>query len=249
MLSMFRRWFTGPAKPVRVHSVRPALEALETRAVPSVTTFTVASEIVNSPENFADFISGEYLRFLRRPADAAGLSFFVASMEQGLSAETVEADFVSSTEYILDHGNNATLWLSGLYNDLLGRTPDAAGFNNWLNALAAGATPFQVAAGFVTSVERETIVIRQDYAAFLGRAPDATGLNHWLSVLQSGFSRSAVASGIIASTEFFQRSGNTNADFVIAAFEDVLNRIPSASELAVFLAQLGTPLPLAAAKP
>jgi Domain of unknown function (DUF4214) len=249
MWNMLRRLFARPARATRVYTAKPALEGLETRAVPSVTTLTVASEIVNSPEHFADFVNGEYLRFLRRPADAAGLSFFVASMEQGLSAETVEADFVSSTEYILDHGNNATLWLSGLYNDLLGRTPDVAGLNSWLNALAAGATPFQVAAGFVTSVERETIVIRQDYAAFLGRAPDAAGLNHWLSVLQGGFSRSFVASGILASTEFFQRSGNTNSDFVIATFEDVLNRIPSASELAVFLAQLGTPLPLAASKP
>jgi hypothetical protein len=246
MWSILKHLFTRSDKPARVPSARPALEGLETRAVPAVTTFTVASEIVNSPEHFADFVANEYLTFLRRPADAAGLNAFVAAMEQGLSAETVEADFVSSTEYILDHGNNATAWLTGLYNDLLGRAPDLAGLNSWLNALAAGASPFQVAAGFVTSVERETIVIREDYAAFLGRTPDAAGLNHWLSDLQSGLGRSFVASSIIASTEFFRRSGNTNADFVIAAFEDVLGRTPSASELSVFLAQLGTPLPLTA---
>jgi hypothetical protein len=239
MLSILKRLFAGPVKPARVHSARPALEALETRAVPSAATFNVASEIVNSPENFADFVTGEYLRFLRRPPDAGGLNFFVAGMEQGLSPEAVEADFLSSTEYILDHGNNAGTWLTGLYNDLLGRTPDVAGFNSWLGQLAAGATPFQVAAGFTTSVERETIVIREDYAALLGRAPDAAGLNTWLSALQNGSSRAFVASAIIGSNEFFQRNGNTNVNFVVAAFVDVLGRTPSSAELALFLGQLG----------
>jgi hypothetical protein len=251
MLSIFKRLLTGPARPARVNSARPSLEGLETRQVPSAATFNVASEIVNSPENFADFIAGEYVRFLRRPPDAVGLNFFVASMEQGLSPEAVEAAFASSTEYILDHGDNAGLWLAGLYNDLLGRTPDQAGFNNWLNSLTAGETPFQVATGFATSVERETFVIRQDYVAFLGRAPDTAGLNHWLSLLQNGFSRAFVASGIIASNEFFQRNGNTNVNFVIAAFVDVLNRTPSTAEVALFLGQLGnapgTPVSLSSA--
>jgi hypothetical protein len=231
--------FSGPARPARVHSARPILEGLEAREVLSAATLNVASEIVNSPENFADFVTGEYVRFLRRSPDVAGLNFFVTGMEQGLSPEAVEAAFVSSTEYILDHGNDARIWLTGLYNDLLGRTPDLAGFNNWLNNLAAGETPVQVAAGFATSLERETIVIREDYALFLRRAPDINGLNHWLTLLQNGSSRAFVASAIIASNEFFQRNGNTNANFVIAAFTDVLGRTPSTDELALFLGQLG----------
>jgi uncharacterized protein DUF4214 len=78
------------------------------------------------------------------------------------------------------NGNNVDAWLTGLYNGLLGRTPDLVGFNHWLSNLAAGETRFQVAGEFATSVERQTIVIRQGYAAFLGRTPDATGLNTWL---------------------------------------------------------------------
>jgi hypothetical protein len=239
MLSIFKRWFGRPAMTPLPKSAPPILEALETRQVLSSATLNVASAIVNSPEHFADFVAGEFVRFLRRPPDAAGLNSFVASMEQGLSPEAVEAAFVSSPEYILDHGNDVGAWLTGLYNDLLGRTPDLAGFNHWLGNLAAGETPFQVAGEFATSIERETIVIRQDYAAFLGRAPDTNGLNHWLSVLQSGSSRAFVASSIIASNEFFQRNGNTNVNFVVAAFTDVLGRTPSSAELALFLRQLG----------
>jgi Domain of unknown function (DUF4214) len=238
MLSILNRLFARGSQSTPGPRARPALEALETREVLSTATLNVALAIVNSPEHFADFVSNEFVQFLRRPADPVGLSFFVNQLERGLSPETVEAAFVSSPEYILDHGNTVGGFLTGLYNDLLGRTPDLAGFNFWLNRLAAGETPFQVAGQFATGVERETIVIREDYFAFLGRAPDAGGLNHWLTLLHSGFDRAFVAAGILGSNEFFQRNGNTNTNFIVAAFTDVLGRTPSRNELGLFLGQL-----------
>jgi hypothetical protein len=204
----------------------------------AATRFDVASAIVNSPEHFADFITGEYAQFLRRAPDPGGLNFFLGQMEQGMSPEAVEAAFVSSPEYILDHGNNMGTWLSGLYNDLLGRTPDVSGFNHWMSRLAAGETPFQIATEFAHSLERQSIVISQDYATFLGRTPDPGGMNHFLTLLQMGFTRSFVASDIIASTEFFQIHGNTDSNFVTAAFTDVLGRTPSPAELSFFVTQL-----------
>jgi hypothetical protein len=104
--------------------------------------------------------------------------------------------------------------------------------------LAAGETPFQVAMDFATSLERETIVITQDYLSFLGRAPDTGGLQHWLGLLQTGSSRAFVATEIVSSNEFFQVNGGTNSNFIIAAFTDVLGRTPSAAELTMFLGQL-----------
>jgi hypothetical protein len=217
---------------------RPELELLETRAVPSAGTFRVASEIINSPENIGDFVTGEYQRFLRRAPDPVGFNFFVMRMEQGMSPEAVEAVFTSSTEYILNHGNDMRTWLTGLYNDLLGRAPDAAGLAHWLGNLAAGASPLQVALGFTTGVEREKIVITEDYTTFLGRVPDTAGLQHWLGFIQAGFSRAFVAAEIVSSNEFFMLQGGTNTNYVIAAFNLVLARNPSSTELAAFLSQL-----------
>jgi hypothetical protein len=238
MMSLLQRLFAGKSRWTPTPRARPTVETLEGRQLPSAATLAVASAIENSPEHFADFVSSEFVRFLRRAPDAVGLNFFVTRMEQGMSPEAVEAAFVSSTEYIFDHGNTQVGWLTGLYNDLLGRTPDLAGLNHWLNNLAAGETPFQVAGEFATSVERQTIVIREDYADFLGRAPDTTGLNTWLRLLESGVSRTFVASAILGSTEFFQKSGNSNSSFVIAVFSDVLGRTPSIVELNNFVTEL-----------
>jgi hypothetical protein len=201
-----------------------AAERLESREVLSAATFNVASAIVNSPENFSDFVTKEFTTLLRRAPDIQGLDFFVTRMNQGMSPEAVEAAFASSSEYIFDHGNTAVGWLNGVYNDLLGRTPDLMGLNHWLMRMGAGETVVQVAGEIATSTERETMVIRQDYFTFLGRAPDATGLNHWLTLLRSGFTRAFVASAIVGSNEFFLVHGNTNSAFVVAAFSDVLGR-------------------------
>jgi hypothetical protein len=238
MLKALERIFTRPQKSHVSNSAPLAVESLESREVLSAATFNVASAIVNSPENFNDFVTNEFTTLLRRAPDIQGLDFFVNRLEQGMSPEAVEAAFVSSSEYIFNHGNTPVGWLTGVYNDLLGRSPDPGGLNHWLMRMRAGETTFQAAGEIATSTERETIVIRQDYFSFLGRAADASGLNHWLILLQSGFTRAFVASAIVGSNEFFQTHGNTNSTFVVAAFSDVLGRTPSAGELTFFLGQL-----------
>lgn len=238
MLKTLKRILARRQKSQFSKPAQLAVERLESREVLSVATFNVASAIVNSPENFADFVTNEFNSLLRRAPDIQGLDFFVARMEQGMSPEAVEAAFASSSEFIFDHGNTAVGWLNGVYNDLLGRSPDPMGFNHWLTRLQAGETTFQIAGEITTSVERESIVIRQDYISFLGRTPENSGLNHWLTLLQSGFTRASVASAIVGSNEFFQIHGNTNVTFVVAAFNDVLGRTPSSNELTFFLSQL-----------
>ena len=56
------------------------------------------------------------------------------AMKQGLSFEAVEADFVASAEYFQKHGSDNRAWVTGLYNDLLGRAPDAAGLMGYATA-------------------------------------------------------------------------------------------------------------------
>jgi hypothetical protein len=238
MLKTLKRILACRQKSRVSNPTRLAVERLESREVLSVATFSVASAIVNSPENFTDFVTHEFNSLLRRAPDIQGLDFFVSRMEHGMLPEAVEAAFVSSSEYISDHGNTPVGWLNGVYNDLLGRSPDPMGLNHWLTRLQAGETVVQIAHEITTSVERESIVIRQDYISFLGRTPENSGLNHWLTLLQSGFTRAFVASGIVGSNEFFQIHGNTNVAFVVAAFNDVLGRTPDSNELTFFVSQL-----------
>jgi hypothetical protein len=238
MFGLLKRCFAGSADSHRPNKARLDLEELEARQVPTLTPFAFASIVVNSAEHFTDFVTGEYARFLHRAPDPGGLSFFVTSMELGLSPEAVEAAFVSSNEYIFNHGNNVSLWLTGLYNDLLGRAPDSSGFNFWLNNLAAGETTGMVALGFATSPERDAIVISEDYSNFLGRAPDPNGMSHYMALMQAGFTRSFVASDIIGSVEFFRTHGNNDNGLVVATYLDVLSRVPTSTELSFWLSQL-----------
>jgi hypothetical protein len=240
MLKTLKRILARRQKSHVSKSVPLAVDRLERREVLSAATFNVASAIVNSPENFRNLVTTEFTTLLRRAPDIAGLNSFVNQLEQGMSPEAVEAAFASSSEFIMDHGNTAVGWLTGVYNDLLGRAPDVGGLNHWLMRMGSGETAFQIAGEIATSAERETMVIRQDYFGLLGRAPDANGLSHWLNLLQSGFTRAFVASGIVGSNEFLMVHGNTNSTFVVAAFSDILGRTPSASELTSFVGQLQT---------
>jgi hypothetical protein len=236
----------GSRKKAQAHHLKarqpvsslPAVEQLESREVLSAATFNVAAHIIQSAENFGNFVAGDYLRFLRRPADTAGFDTFVGALEGEVAPEAVEAAFVGSTEYILKHGNNPTQWLVGVYNDVLGRAPDSAGLNHWLSRMAVGETAFQVALEIINSTERRTQVIVQDYEAFLGRAPEAGGVSFWLSQMQLGLNRAGLADSIVGSEEYFLRHGRNNTDFVVGVYEDVLHRAPSTTELDFWLSQL-----------
>jgi hypothetical protein len=223
------------SRPARTHRYRPALEPLETREVPTSGSAFAATLIVHSTENLVDFVTNEYATLLGRRPDAQGLNGFVQALANGMSPEAVEAAFVSSPEYIFDQGNTASGFLTGLYRDLLGRTPDVNGFNGWLSMLANGVTVRQVSLLFATSAERQAIIVTQDYLGFLGRVPESGAVTFWVNQLSHGLNRADVASLIVGSNEFFQRQGNTNVNFIIGAFQTVLGRMPQTGEINVFL--------------
>jgi len=219
----------------KLRAARLGVEQLETRNLLSNATFAVATGILNSPENFTDFLKSEYTHLLRRPPDPSGLSHFLGLLESGVNEETVEAQLVSSAEYIFDHGNTAVGFITGMYQDLLGRNPDPGGLAHWLTALNNGSSNFAVAAGIVTSTEREIGLIRGDYALFLGRLPRTDEIVSWLTRFQTGSNREQVAAGIIASNEFFALAANNSSTFIIHVYQDVFLRTPAQGEVNFWL--------------
>jgi len=222
------------------HFTRLSLEQLESRDVPSPITFAVASAIVHSQESISDVVTADFARFLGRNPDTAGFNSFVSQLQGGVAPEFVEAEFVSSTEYVTNHGGVGGGWIPGLYSDLLGRLPTTSELNFWSIVVARGAGTRQVALDFTTSVERDAVVVGLDYLQLLGRTADPAGLNFFVSALRSGVNRFAVTSTIMGSTEYFVHNGITNTGFVLGAFRDILNRTPNNTELNFFLQQLNT---------
>jgi hypothetical protein len=133
-------------------------------------------------------------------------------------------------------------FVRALYQQVLHRAPDTNGFNDWVNRLQSGQfTREQVAALFLTSTERYTIVVEQFYLTLLGRAPDPASA-FWINGLVSGaLSQSDVVIGIVTSPEFTQ-DFPTNSAYAQALYVKILSRQPSPQELAFQTNALNTGL-------
>jgi hypothetical protein len=96
-----------------------------------------------------------YWAELGRAPDTAGLKFWTSQLSSGAATLTTEADaLASSPEFAARFPNldNAG-FVTQLYQNVLGRTPDAAGLNTWTTALASGTTRGGVTTSFSESTE------------------------------------------------------------------------------------------------
>jgi hypothetical protein len=168
-----------------------------------------ASSLTHSAEYYSNFITNAYLTYLGRKPDAAGLANWVQAMQNGLSDEHLEAGFIGSAEYIANHGGPGAGWVSGMYQDLLGRKPSQDEINEWVNALEHGVSTQQVAYGFAASAERESIRVQNDYLTFLGRKPSPSEVSTWVNAFLQGVSNEDVIAGFVGSDEYFGKHTQT----------------------------------------
>ena len=100
-------------------------------------------------------------------------------------------------------------WVTSLYSDVLGRSPDKGGLEWWCDQLNDGAqTPTQVIKYFLTSPEfknrnlSNAAFLAVLYQVFFDRAPDRDGYAYWMSQLESGKTREYVINGFLGSQEW-----------------------------------------------
>ncbi|HEV3025396.1 MAG TPA: DUF4214 domain-containing protein [Pirellulales bacterium] len=105
----------------------------------------VTQAFLNSPEYKAHYITSLYEIFLGRAPDAPGMTFWTAKMgnpgtpggHTGCADEkSILAAILGSEELFLKSGSTPQGWIDTLFQDLLGRAPDATGLNFWMNDLA-----------------------------------------------------------------------------------------------------------------
>jgi hypothetical protein len=98
--------------------------------------------------------------FDRQP-DIAGLSFWLHQMDKGVPLYDVAAGFVASAEFRALYGAAAgdSAFLTRLYQNVLHRPYDQAGFDFWLEALAKGYGREVILAQFSESPENQAQVI------------------------------------------------------------------------------------------
>ncbi len=198
-----------------------------------------------------------YRATLNREPDAAGQIGWSQRILSGeVSFAQAIAGFVGSREFQTQYGaSDDAGFVTLLYANVLGRSPDAAGFASWLAALASGAkSRSDVVAGFSESREfvrsceigglnASRAALQADWAdevyrlyrATLDREPDSGGLIGWTGALAQGRGFLDVVQGFVSSAEFQAHYGSTdNAGFVTLLYHNVLNRAPDAAGLALW---------------
>ena len=224
----------------RRNNLRGAAEGLERRAMLSATPQDLAVALTHSAEHYANVVQHDYQQYLGRGADAQGQQHWVSAMQHGESAEQLEAEFIGSSEYIANHGGSQTEWVKGMYQDLLGRSADQKGLDEWVQALQSGTSPSTVAHGFAASHERESQRVHDDYTSLLGRAPSAAEVDAWVSAFEHGVSNDDVVAGFVGSAEFYHAHGGNKVDFLNAAYHDILNRDSDSDAEHYWLDEMGT---------
>jgi hypothetical protein len=207
---------------------------------------SAASFFTHSAENYGNIIDAAYNRYLKRLPDASGLAYWIKVMQGGVTDEQLEAFFLGSREYIVDHGgvnpNGVPLpaWVQGMYMDLLGRQADTSGLAFWSSQLALGVPASSIAVGFAASSERERTRIGANYTTYLDRPADDAGVNFWLGQFLVGKTNEDLAAGFIGSPEFYFDHGHgTPATWINALYEEILHRAAATSEVNSWLSFLG----------
>ena len=197
-------------------SARLGLEQLESRDVPSVTSF----------------VTHLYQDTLGRPPDTGGFNSWVNQLNAGTKTTgDVAIAFLTSEEY---RANT----IVGYYQAQLGRTPSAAEVQAMSNRLVAGETQDSLRVTFFASEEffinagrNSAQFVNNLYSQILGRSASDAEVNSWLNVLsQSNGDRTLVARSFLFGAEY-QR------DEAIDAYVNLLRRPADSSGLAYWANQ------------
>jgi hypothetical protein len=90
-------------------------------------------------EDFQSFIE-LYIAYFNRAPDAVGLNFWGTSFASGTTLNEMATLFVGQDETKATYpaGTTSDVFAEAVYNNVLGRTPDPAGFNFWVGLLERG---------------------------------------------------------------------------------------------------------------
>ncbi|MGH1504116.1 MAG: DUF4214 domain-containing protein [Acidimicrobiales bacterium] len=96
-----------------------------------------------------------YAAYFGRGADATGLAYWEGRRAQGTSLEVISENFAQSPEFVDTYGTlSDDDFVDLVYNNVLGRSPDAGGRTHWLTLLTNGTlTRGQVMLAFSDSPE------------------------------------------------------------------------------------------------
>ncbi|HVX63909.1 MAG TPA: DUF4214 domain-containing protein, partial [Pirellulales bacterium] len=130
-------------------------------------------------------------------------------------------------------------YITAVYQDILGRAPDAEGLAYWEQQLTAG-TKRSVFTSFLSHSDEyySNFVIKPDYLKYLGREADDAGVAYWLGKIHGGLTDQRLETDLLASDEYFEHAGGDNAHWIDGIYQSLLNRGADPNGVKYWLAQL-----------
>jgi hypothetical protein len=148
-----------------------------------LTRAQVVRQMAYGLENLEQEVVELYAEALKRAPDPRGFAFFVNTMgytPYPLSRAT--AAVYGSQEYVNRHAAAPEPWVEGIFADLLGRAPDAAGLSYW-TTIASTKGPTFAALRLYESPEHRRTRVTEVFQEMLGRAPEPAALDFWMGQL------------------------------------------------------------------
>ncbi len=150
-----------------------------------------------------------YFAYFNRIPDLFGFEYWLAAYRSGTSLNDISQAFASSPEFIATYGSlDNTQFVTLVYQNVLGRAPDAPGLAYWVGQLNGGfMTRGQVMVGFSESPEYQQtsynrVFVTMMYYGMLRRMPDQAGFDFWVGTLVGGASPLDLINGVLASGEY-----------------------------------------------
>jgi hypothetical protein len=150
-----------------------------------------------------------YFAYFLRIPDYPGLQFWISQYRGGTPLAVISQNFATSAEFGARYGSLSNAqFVAQVYQNVLGRLPDAPGLAFWVGQLDSGAmNRGAVMIGFSESAEYKGVIgnevyVTMMYTGMLRRAPDAAGFSYWVSYLDGGNSGLALINGFLAGPEY-----------------------------------------------
>ncbi len=162
----------------------------------------MARSLLFSPEGSALEVARAYQSILDRGADADGKAYWARHLQRN-DVLDLRVLLLSSNEYHRRNGGTDNAWISALYRDILGRSPESVGLTYWSRQAARGVPRPLIVAGFYLG--RESLGRRTNayYQLALERTPTAAERSAGASLIARDGER-ALYARLWASDEAFE---------------------------------------------
>jgi len=165
-----------------------------------------ARSIARTPEAVAMVVDDAYTTVLGRPADPAGRTYWVNRLQSHGRYDHLLADLAASDEFWTKAGSTNNGFVTRIYQQLLGRTPDQAGLDHWTGRLDAGTSRRALVLTLATLEEPLRVLVTAAYDEILARTPTSAERARGITHLRTTGDRSGLYAQLIGRPEFTTRA-------------------------------------------